>query len=221
MEGAATALGMRQSNKGWPSPRLSPRSCWGGRGHGFGIMTVELAAKIHLLECGESCWQGNVSWKHFTAQSPDVQGAGSWWSLGATGCPDCRSLTLEKPPKCRSQLSKSMATSRQNSVLQCFPHTFHSKSLTASWQRKLYKGLKSIFTERAKRMKLELTGNELITSILCNLRKSRHCPVSPPKYIPAYSKWILLFLQISPCWHLSSQLVIFSWLPPFLLQAVS
>lgn len=177
-----------------PLPQDETRPCWGGRGHGSlnGRQFISVSCQwdsleTHPLECGERCSWGSVSWKHFAAQPPEEQGARRcWWPLGAAGCPDCRSLVLGKPPKFRSQLNKSIATSRQNSALQGFPHTLYSQSLTtAAWQRKLYKGPRSISTERAKRVKLELTGNESITSTLCNLRKARRCPVSPPKiYLP-------------------------------------
>lgn len=138
MEGAATILGLGWSNKGYTSPtlspRLRPRPCWGGRGRGsLNIRQYILVSfqwnllDTHHLECGESYSRGSVPWKHFAAQPPEQRGARrGWWLHDAAGCPDCRSLVLGKPSRFRGQLNKNMASSRQNSVLQGFPHTLHS-----------------------------------------------------------------------------------------------
>lgn len=137
---------------------------------------------IYPTVCGESCSQGGVSGSTSPQNHPkrEVWGeaAGHWVLLAAL---HCRILVLEKPPERQKPAKPEHGNSPQNSVLQRFPHSLYWHRLTtASWRRKLYERPRSILSG-GKKGKLELTGSELVTSTLYNLRKSRHCLVCLPK----------------------------------------
>lgn len=86
-----------------------------------------------------------------------------WWRLYCCHLCTCGGWLWRSYTRCRSRPSERLRTGTQSPFrLQRLSSSLYWQSLTpCSWQWKIFKGPRSILTEQAKRMNLELRGNNL------------------------------------------------------------